>query len=117
MFFVIVFGLILQIPAIAQDGNPKLGVLALNEADSIDALFEELRGFGWIKGETLEVIFPAPSPEPARLEENMRALLAARVDVVVAQTKLAIVIAKRMTTSVPIVMGALNGDPVAEGFA
>jgi putative tryptophan/tyrosine transport system substrate-binding protein len=98
-------------------GVPKIGILALSEADSIEALLDSLRGLGWIDGKTVEIVFPKASPNPAKLEENMRALLAAKVDIVVAQTKLAILIAKRATDTLPIVMGALNGDPVAEGFA
>jgi putative tryptophan/tyrosine transport system substrate-binding protein len=100
-----------------QDRRRRVGVLALSDADSIDALFDALRALGWIDGKTIDIVFPPPSPDPARLEENMRQLLAAKVDIVVAQTKLAIVIARRATDTLPIVMGALNGDPVREGFA
>lgn len=96
---------------------PKVGVLALSNADSIDALFESLSAYGWVDGKTIEIVFPAASPNPSKLEENMRRLLAAKVDIIVAQTKLAIVIAKNATDSLPIIMGALNGDPVKEGFA
>ena len=46
----------------------------------------------------------------------MRTLLAAKVDIVIAQTKLAILIAKRATDTLPIIMGSLNGDPIKEGF-
>jgi putative tryptophan/tyrosine transport system substrate-binding protein len=98
-------------------GVPKIGILALSEADSIEALLDSLAGLGWIDGKTVAIVFPKASPDPAKLEENMRALLAAKVDIVVAQTKLAVLIAKRATDTLPIVMGALNGDPVAEGFA
>ena len=97
--------------------RPKVGVLALSNADSIDALFDSLREFGWREGETIDIVFPPASPNPAKLQDNMKLLLAAHVDVVVAQTKLAIAIAKQSTSSIPIVMGALNGDPVKEGFA
>jgi putative ABC transport system substrate-binding protein len=96
---------------------PKIGILALSDADSIDVLLDCLRGLGWIDGKTFEIVFPKASPNPAKLEENMRTLLAAKVDIVVAQTKLAVLIAQRSTDTLPIVMGALNGDPVAEGFA
>lgn len=99
------------------DRRPKLGFLALSEADSIDLLLETLAGLGWVDGKTFEVVFPAATPDLHKLEGNMRQLLDAHVDVIVAQTKPAIVIAQRATTTVPIVMGALNGDPVKEGFA
>ncbi len=108
------------VPSVAFCQSPvglkKIGVLALSRADSIDALFELLRDLGWIDGKTFQVVFPDASPDAAKLEANMQQLLAAKTDIVVAQTKLAIQIAKRATDTVPIVMGALNGDPVAEGF-
>jgi putative ABC transport system substrate-binding protein len=114
-------GAVLLLPgliAFSQPGTlPKLGILALSDADSIDALLDSLRDLGWIGGKTIEIVYPKASPNLARLAENMQTLLAANVDVVVAQTKLAVTIAKRSTDTLPIVMGALNGDPVAEGFA
>ena len=99
-----------------QRSRPKLGLLALSEADSIDVLLEELGKIGWVDGKSFDVVFPAATRDLARLADNMIELLAADVDVVVAQTKPAIVIAKDATKTVPIVMGALNGDPVKEGF-
>jgi putative ABC transport system substrate-binding protein len=95
---------------------PKLGFLALSEADSIDLLLESLEKLGWIKGGTFEVVFPPATQDLAKLAGNMQQLLDAKVDVIVAQTKPAIVIAKDATSTIPIVMGALNGDPVKEGF-
>jgi putative tryptophan/tyrosine transport system substrate-binding protein len=95
----------------------RIGVLALSDADSIHALFQSLHDYGWVDGTTIAIVFPQASPDPDKLAANMQDILAAKVDVVVAQTKLAIQIAKRATGTVPIVMGALNGDPVAEGFA
>jgi putative ABC transport system substrate-binding protein len=96
---------------------PKLGILALSDADSIDVLLESLGDLGWVDGKTMQVVFPTATQDLSKLAESMQKLLAAEVDVIVAQTKPAIVIAKRATDTVPIVMGALNGDPVKEGFA
>jgi putative tryptophan/tyrosine transport system substrate-binding protein len=102
-----------------SQGGPtpkKIGVLALSEADSIDALFASLRDLGWIDGKTIQIVFPKASPDPAVLEQNMGRLLDAHVDLIVTQTKLASLLAKRATRTVPIVMGAYDGDPVAEGI-
>ena len=96
--------------------RPKLGFLALSDADSIDLLLETLQEMGWVDGQSFDVVFPAATQDLAKLAGNMQQLLDAKVDVIVAQTKPAIVIAKRATATVPIVMGALNGDPVKEGF-
>jgi putative ABC transport system substrate-binding protein len=100
-----------------SEARPKLGFLALSDADSIDVLLESLGALGWEDGKTFEVVFPTATQDLAKLADNMQALLAARVDVIVAQTKPAIVIASKATDQVPIVMGALNGDPIREGFA
>jgi len=99
-----------------RDHRPKLGFLALSDADSIDLLLETLQEMGWVNGKTFDVVFPAATQDLTKLAGNMQQLLDAKVDVIVAQTKPAIVIAKRATATVPIVMGALNGDPVKEGF-
>lgn len=98
------------------DARPKLGFLALSDADSIDLLLESLAELGWVDGKTFDVVFPTATQDLAKLAGNMRELLDARVDVIVAQTKPAIVIAQKATDRIPIVMGALNGDPVKEGF-
>ncbi len=57
---------------------PKLGFLALSDADSIDVLLESLREYGWIDGKTFEVVFPAATQDLAKLGDNMRELLAAK---------------------------------------
>jgi putative ABC transport system substrate-binding protein len=100
-----------------QTSIPKLGILALSDADSIDVLLESLGELGWVDGKTMQVVFPPATQDLAKLAECMQQLIAAKVDVIVAQTKPAIAIAKRATDTVPIVMGALNGDPVKEGYA
>ena len=97
--------------------RPKLGFLALSNADSIDLLLESLQEIGWTDGQTFDVVFPTATQDLKRLEGNMTELLAASVDVIVAQTKPAIEIAARATRSIPIVMGAYNGDPVGDGLA
>src|SRR5215470_5773192 len=99
--------------ALAQSTRlPKLGILAISRADSIDALLGRLAQIGWIDGKTMRVVFPEPVRDEAGLARHMQELLAADVDLVVAQTKPAVMVAVKATTSVPIVMGAFNGDPV-----
>ena len=80
------------------DTRPKLGILALSDANSIDVLLKSLAELGWINSKTFEVVFPAATQDLAKLAGNMQQLLAAGVDVIVAQTKPAIVIAQRATT-------------------
>ena len=94
----------------------KVGMLALSNADSIEALFASLRDLGWVDGKTIEIVFPKASNDPAQLKQNMSQLLNAHVDLVVTQTKLATQIAQHATSTIPIVMGAYDGDPVADGI-
>lgn len=94
----------------------KIGILAVSPAESIDAFLDTLEGLGWIRGKTLDVVFPDPSSEDATLARNLRYILAAGVDLVVAQTRPAVLIATKTASAVPVVMGAFNGDPVKEGI-
>jgi putative ABC transport system substrate-binding protein len=104
-------------PGAAQDVRvPKLGILAISRADSIDALVNKLAEIGWVDGRTMQVVFPEPARDDAGLAQHMRELIAAKVDLVVAQTKPAVMVARAATASVPIVMGAFNGDPVKDGL-
>jgi putative tryptophan/tyrosine transport system substrate-binding protein len=95
---------------------PKLGILAISDADSIDAMMEGLGALGWADGKTLQVVYPKATQDLAALAGNMQRLLDAHVDVIVAQTKPAVMIARKATGDIPIVMGAFNGDPVKDGL-
>jgi putative ABC transport system substrate-binding protein len=95
---------------------PKFGILAISDADSIDLMMEDLAKLGWVDGDTMEVVFPKATQDLAVLANNMDQLVAAHVDLIVAQTKPAILIAKKATNEITIVMGAYNGDPVADGL-
>lgn len=94
----------------------KIGILAVSHAESIEVLLETLKGLGWEPGKTLELIFPPPSSDDALLAANMQQILSENVELVVAQTRPGVMAATKATRSVPIVMGAFNGDPVAEGL-
>ena len=95
---------------------PKLGILAISDADSIDVMMEGLRALGWVDGKTMEVVYPKATQDLAAVARNMRQLLDAHVDLIVAQTKPAVMIAKQATNDIPVVMGAFNGDPVKDGL-
>ncbi len=94
----------------------KIGILAVSRAESIDVFLDTLEALGWIGGKTLAVVFPDPSSEDATLARNLRHILAAGVDLVIAQTRSAVLIATNAASAVPVVMGAFNGDPVKEGI-
>jgi putative ABC transport system substrate-binding protein len=103
-------------PLIRGGTVPKLGILAISDADSIDVMMETLRTLGWVDGKTMEVVYPKATQDLAVVARNMQQLLDAHVDVIVAQTKPAVMIAKEATNDIPIVMGAFNGDPVKDGL-
>jgi putative ABC transport system substrate-binding protein len=108
---------VISTPGAAQETRvPKLGILAISRADSIDALLARLAEIGWIDGKTMQVVMPEPVRDEAGLTGHMQELLAAKVDLVLAQTKPAVMAAHAATATVPIVMGAFNGDPVREGL-
>ncbi len=94
----------------------RIGILAVSRAESIDVLLDTLEALGWIGGKTLDVMFPDPSSEDATLARNLRHIVATGVDLVVAQTRSAVLIAANAAGTVPVVMGAFNGDPVEEGI-
>jgi putative ABC transport system substrate-binding protein len=96
--------------------KPVIGLLAVSEAESIDALTEALAHEGWIGGRDYELLMPSPSSEEAILAANMDTILGARVDLVIAQTKPAARVAVKATREVPIVLGAFNGNPQEEGI-
>ena len=95
----------------------RIGILAISHAESIDVLLAALARLGWVAGKTIEIVFPSPSGDDAKLACNMREILAAKVDLIVAQTRPAVFAAREATSRVPVVMGAFNGDPVKEGIA
>ncbi len=95
---------------------PKIGVLAVSEAESIDAFTDALTELGWIAGRDYTLFMPAPSSDDEKLAANMKTLLEAGMTLVVAQTKPAARVAVKMAREVPVVLGAFNGDPEQEGI-
>jgi putative tryptophan/tyrosine transport system substrate-binding protein len=83
-----------------------------------NAFFDELAHHGYVEGRNLEVLFEVFGEAPDRLPEFAAALVGAGVDVIVAQGPEAAVRAARAAAdAIPIVVVAINYDPIERGDA
>ena len=78
-------------------------------------LTDMLREVGYIEGQNLVLEWRGGEGKPERLAEQAAELVRLKVDVIVAWTNDEIIAAKRVTTSIPIVMFAAF-EPVDAGF-
>lgn len=101
---------------------PVVGVLSFISPTTAQGVegqtaFEEgLREQGLSPGEAVRIEFRHPDGKLENLDALARELVGLRVDVIVARGTPAIAAARRATTTIPIVMSATGGDPVAQGF-
>jgi len=79
------------------------------------AFQQGLRELGWVEGENIAIEYRYAGGNNERLPDLAADLVRLKVDVIVASINTDTSIAKRATTSIPIVM-ASAGDPVAGGF-
>jgi putative ABC transport system substrate-binding protein len=100
--------------------TPRIGYLALSSnADSgVEAFEEGLRELGYIQGKTIIIEYRWAENRPERLAGLASELVGLNVDVIVTgfggnAVGLA---ARRATTTVPIVMAIMGGDPVSAGL-
>jgi putative ABC transport system substrate-binding protein len=90
----------------------------LSKADShsapyFEAFRRELRELGWVEGQNLAIEFRLG--EEKSLAELAGELVALKVDVIVARCTPETKAAKQATSTIPIVMLALTGDPIGTG--
>jgi putative ABC transport system substrate-binding protein len=100
---------------------PRVGVLhagSSNEATSIQREpFERGLGeLGWTPGANVLVDYRYAEGNAARLPQLARELVGSDVQVIVARGDAAVRAARDATASIPIVMSAWAGDPVADGI-
>jgi putative ABC transport system substrate-binding protein len=98
----------------------KIGVLSPNipRMASIWFAFDQrLRELGYIEGQNLRVDFVSVGPQPDRYAEEARKLVAREPNLLIAPgTELAVKSARAATHSLPIVMVAIDYDPIALGY-
>jgi putative ABC transport system substrate-binding protein len=81
----------------------------------VPQFFARLRELGWVEGQTLVVEARWADGDYNRLPELMTDVVARNIDVLVTSTTPAAIAAKKVTSTVPIVVVAM-GDPVGMGL-
>src|SRR5439155_11536186 len=98
----------------------RVGIVAFanpRSAPFFVAFEERLRELGYIEGKTLAVDFLSTEGKIERLPAAMEELVRRKVDVIVAGgAEVTLKAAKQATDTIPIVMIAVDFDPVAHGY-
>jgi putative ABC transport system substrate-binding protein len=96
----------------------RIGVMFVGSAGPhvyLDAFRQGLRELGWMEGKNIELEVRAAEGKYERLPAIAAELVRLRVDIIFAPNTPTVVAAKKATTSIPIVMAAVD-DPVGRGF-
>jgi ABC-type uncharacterized transport system substrate-binding protein len=126
-FIAVVVGSVLVAPRLAklQSGGkvPRIGVLAPGRptpgslpAQVFDAFRQGLRDLGYVEGETIILETQWDESRLERIDTLVRDIVQRNVDVILAGTTPMSVAAKQATSTIPIIMAATGGDPVALGL-
>lgn len=104
---------------LAQGRMPRIGyllLLPLDERPSRErlAFIDGLRSHGYVLGKNIEIIYASAQNAAEFMLDVCQDLLVQKVDVIVASGGVAVMAAKKCTTTVPVVIQAL-GDPVGVG--
>jgi len=98
---------------------PRLGFLLAGSpsstADRVEGFRQGLRELGWVEGRNISVEYRWAAGRMDRLPALAGELVRMKVDVIVAAGALAIRAAKKVTSTIPVVMGNA-GDPVGTGL-
>jgi putative ABC transport system substrate-binding protein len=110
---------LLAAPRAAEAQSPgktaRIGVLANEPWAPIDGLQDGLRQLGYVDARTITIDYRWSHGRPEQLVALAAELVNAKTDVIVTVGTPAVLAAKRVTTTTPIVMG-LIGDPVGSGI-
>jgi putative ABC transport system substrate-binding protein len=93
---------------------PRVGVLAPSPLRPIASFKHRLRELGWIEGSNIGFEDRWAEEDDTRYAALAAELAALPVDVILTWSTPAVLAAKRATTAIPIVMGAI-GDPIGIG--
>ena len=99
---------------------PRVGILspaASETAGTLTAFREGIRDLGYIEGQTIALDFGLSKGIMEALPALAAELVRIPVNVIVTDTTSATLAAFAATRTIPIVMGATGGDPVALGLA
>ena len=92
----------------------RVGVLAPGPLRQIASFKQRLRELGWVEGQNIRFEDRWAGGDDTRYDELATALVALPVDAILTWSTPAVLAAKRATTKIPIVMGAI-ADPVGVG--
>jgi putative tryptophan/tyrosine transport system substrate-binding protein len=88
---------------------------ASGSAVLLDAFRQELSKLRWVEEKNITIEYRFAEQKPERLPELATDLVGLKVDLIVVAGNVSALVAKRATTTIPIVM-ADSGDPVAAGL-
>jgi putative ABC transport system substrate-binding protein len=99
-------------------GIRRVGIVTIQERKSppYAAFDQRLRELGYIEGQNLAVEFLSPGTQIDGVGEAMKELMRRKVDVILAQTEPTLKSAMRVTATLPIVMLAIDYDPLVSGY-
>jgi putative ABC transport system substrate-binding protein len=100
--------------------TPRIGFLAVGSREGraflIEGFLQGLREHGYVQGQNIIIEYRFSGDRNDRLPELAAELVALKVDLIVASGSPASFAAKKVTNTIPIVMGSINADPVATGL-
>ena len=107
-------------PTYAQQPSTmkRIGVVMIGftqESEEVKAFRQGLRDANYVEGRDLEIEWRQAAGNPDRLPDLLADLVKRKVDVIVTESTVAALAAKRATTTIPIVM-AFVADPIASGI-
>jgi len=119
----VIFALVLSAPslALAQATKPLPRVAYVwlfgigPSAPFGDAFTARMGELGWVDGKTVKLSFHDAQGDPAKLNAVLRELVDSKIDVLVVPCTPEAVAAKKMTSTVPVVVAA-TGDAVKSGL-
>ena len=88
---------------------------AAGPIDTIEVFREQLRRLGYVEGRNLSIEYRWAAGKDERLPEMAADLVRLKVDVIVAQASISVAVAKRATSTIPIVMASV-ADPLGPGL-
>lgn len=108
--------------SIAQQVNKvfRIGYLGVGQANAytarLDAFREGLRSYGYLEGKDISLEYRWANEDFSKLRSLAVELIAQNCDVIVTSSTPAVHAVKLETSTIPIVMATIGGDPVAAGF-
>jgi putative tryptophan/tyrosine transport system substrate-binding protein len=99
-------------------GSFRIGITSIQQRTSppYAAFDQRLRELGYVDGQNLAVEFLNPDTQPEGITGSIKELLRRRVDLIIAPYETAVGAALAATDTIPIVMIAIDYDPLALGY-